>query len=69
MANNQTKDSLHDRNPNYWQNKIAAWLYESPLKDFNIAKRDEVAKKTKDNEIFTSIYLRQNIKEGIDRSS
>jgi len=28
----------------YWQNKIAAWLNESPIKIFDIANRDEIAK-------------------------
>ncbi len=29
--------------PNYWQNKIAAWMNESPIKVFDIARRNEIA--------------------------
>ena len=33
------------KSPNYWQNKILAWLQESPIKVFDIKNRDENAKK------------------------
>lgn len=32
----------------YWQNKVAAWLQESPVKIFDIKERDENAKKIQD---------------------
>ena len=34
-----TQNKVH-----YWQNKIAAWLNESPIKVFDIVNRDEIAK-------------------------
>lgn len=32
-----------NKTPNYWQNKVAAWLQESPVKVFDIEKRDQNA--------------------------
>lgn len=38
------------KSQNYWQNKIAAWMNESPVKCFDIKNRDETAK-----ELFSSL--------------
>ena len=35
---------MTQNNAHYWQNKIAAWLNESPIKVFDIENRDEIAK-------------------------
>ena len=31
------------KSPNYWQNKIAAWMNESPIKVFDLKNRDKNA--------------------------
>lgn len=42
----------------YWQNKIAAWLNESPIKVFDIKNRDEIAKEIRNS--FAGLSFTEN---------
>ena len=42
--------------PNYWQNKIAAWMNESPIKVFDIENRDKIAEEIR--EVFSGLDLK-----------
>ena len=50
---------LHiQKSEHYWQNKIAAWLSESPVKIFDIKNRDSIAKEIKDS--FSGLSFTEN---------